>query len=159
MPLWREGTLPVGFERIKRNNNDNVPRKRDKERERDKNVFIHYHSHTQIRYEKEASGYLENYTLPPPLSLSLLSSEPVDSQTHPALFYNRPYIPFVAWKRTREQSSIHSSHLLFTYSPSARYYTPPPPPISLTPISSPSPIPFSQFAPCPRDISPRIQLG
>ena len=93
------------------------------------------------------------------LSLSLLSSEPVDSQTHPALFYNRPYIPFVAWKRTREQSSIHSSHLLFTYSPSARYYTPPPPPISLTPISSPSPIPFSQFAPCPRDISPRIQLG
>lgn len=155
MPLWREGTLPVGFERIKRNNNDNVPRKRDKER--DKNVFIHYHSHTQIRYEKEASGYLEKY--PPSSSLSLLSSEPVDSQTHPALFYNRPYIPFVAWKRTREQSSIHSSHLLFTYSPSARYYTPPPPPISLTPISSPSPIPFSQFAPCPRDISPRIQLG
>lgn len=155
MSLWREGTLPVGFERIKRNNNDNVPRKRDKER--DKNVFIHYHSHTQIRYEKEASGYLEKY--PPSSSLSLLSSEPVDSQTHPALFYNRPYIPFVAWKRTREQSSIHSSHLLFTYSPSARYYTPPPPPISLTPISSPSPIPFSQFAPCPRDISPRIQLG
>lgn len=69
MPLWREGTLPVGFERIKRNNNDNVPRKRDKERERDKNVFIHYHSHTQIRYEKEASGYLEKY--PPSSSLSL----------------------------------------------------------------------------------------
>lgn len=67
MPLWREGTLPVGFERIKRNNNDNVPRKRDKER--DKNVFIHYHSHTQIRYEKEASGYLEKY--PPSSSLSL----------------------------------------------------------------------------------------
>lgn len=155
MPLWREGTLPVGFERIKRNNNDNVPRKRDKER--DKNVFIHYHSHTQIRYEKEASGYLEKY--PPSSSLSLLSSEPVDSQTHPALFYNRPYIPFVAWKRTA-RAVLHSLFPSTLHVLTVRALLhPPPPPISLTPISSPSPIPFSQFAPCPRDISPRIQLG
>lgn len=40
MPLWREGTLPVGFERIKRNNNDNVPRKRDKEKERETRTYL-----------------------------------------------------------------------------------------------------------------------
>lgn len=129
-------------------------RERETERERDKSVFIHYHSHTQIRYEKEAS-----------LSLPLVSRTSAHKLI-PLSFIIDRYIPFVAWKRTRERSILHSLRLLFTRAPSARYCAlpPPPPPIylSLAPISSPSFVPFSQFAPCPRGIAThpaRLNLG
>lgn len=99
------------------------------------------------------------------LSLSLVSRTSAHKLI-PLSFIIDRYIPFVAWKRTRERSILHSLRLLFTRAPSARYCAlpPPPPPIylSLAPISSPSFVPFSQFAPCPRGIAThpaRLNLG
>lgn len=64
-----------------------------------------------------------------------------------------------------EASSIHSVSSSRAHRPRviARFH-PPPPPIylSLAPISSPSFVPFSQFAPCPRGIAThpaRLNLG
>lgn len=51
MPLWREGTLPVGVERIKRNNNDNVPRR--------PRIYSLPPAYTN-KPRKEASGYLRD---------------------------------------------------------------------------------------------------
>lgn len=100
------------------------------------------------------------------LSLSLpLVSRTSAHKLIPLSFIIDRYIPFVASKRTRERSILHSLRLLFTRAPSARYCAlPPPPPIylSLAPISSPSFVPFSQFAPCPRGIAThpaRLNLG
>lgn len=102
-------------------------------------------------------------------SLSLSPSLVSRTSAHkliPLSFIIDRYIPFVASKRTRERSILHSLRLLFTRAPSARYCAlpPPPPPIylSLAPISSPSFVPFSQFAPCPRGIAThpaRLNLG
>lgn len=148
MPLRREGTLPVGFERIKRNNNDNVPRKRDTERERQECIYSLPLAYTNKIRERS-------------LSLSRLQNQ--CSQTHPALFYNRPVYSFC-----RFEAYTRANHPPFTPSPLhartvralLRASTP-----LLRPSISPSPLSprhrSSHFLNLPRvrAVSPRIQLG
>lgn len=60
------------------------------------------------------------------LSLSLVSRTSAHKLI-PLSFIIDRYIPFVASKRTRERTILHSLRLLFTRAPSARYCALPPP--------------------------------
>lgn len=91
-------------------------RERETERERQECIYSLPLAYTNKNTRKRSLS----------LSLSLVSRTSAHKLI-PLSFIIDRYIPFVASKRTRERSILHSLRLLFTRAPSARYCALPPP--------------------------------